>query len=238
MRPERRLVSGTMNHLHFLRPQPHPASSLVSAALATVIFAGCARTGPGIGATLATDSYATPQRSGSPAAATTSTALDRVVRDVCNKRVVMLGEDGHHAGGGTLVVKTALVSRLVDECGFTVVAFEASLHEFVDLNRALAVGKASPAHIADAIGGLWSVARESDRLIEALFERVSRKQVVLAGLDGQIAATNLYAQTALADELADYLADPRRSACQAELQRFESDFMEPVLRHQGLQGSQ
>jgi erythromycin esterase-like protein len=44
--------------------------------------------------------------------------------------------------------------------------------------------------------------------------------VVLAGLDGQIGSTNLYAQTGLADELAGYLADPRRSACRAELQRF------------------
>jgi erythromycin esterase-like protein len=143
-----------------------------------------------------------------------------LVRDVCNKRVVLLGEDANHAGGGTLAVKTVLVRRLIDECGFSAVVFEASLAEFVDLNRAFAAGKASPAYVADAIGGLWSVAGESDPLIAALFERALRKQVVLAGLDGQIGATNLYAQTGLADELAGYLALPRRSTCQAELQRF------------------
>jgi erythromycin esterase-like protein len=98
--------------------------------------------------------------------------------------------------------------------------FEASLAEFVDLNRAFAAGKASPAYVADAIGGLWSVAGESDPLISALFERAWRRQVVLGGLDGQIGATNLYAQTGLADELAGYLAGPRRSTCRAELQRF------------------
>jgi erythromycin esterase-like protein len=139
---------------------------------------------------------------------------------VCNKRVVLLGEDANHAGGGTLAAKTGLVSRLIDECGFSAVVFEASLAEFVDLNRAFAAGKASPAYVADAIGGLWSVAGESDPLISALFERALRKHVVLAGLDGQIGATNLYAQTGLAGELAGYLADPRRSTCQAELQRF------------------
>jgi erythromycin esterase-like protein len=100
------------------------------------------------------------------------------------------------------------------------VVFEASLAEFIDLNRAFAAGKASPAHVADAIGGLWSVAAESDPLISAMFERALRNRVVLAGLDGQVGATNLYAQTALADELAGYLADPRRPTCQAELQRF------------------
>jgi erythromycin esterase-like protein len=198
------MVPGTMNLLHFLRPQPRLVSSVVAAILAMAICASCAAVRP----------------SGSHATATAGAPLDRVVRDVCNKRVVLLGEDNHHAGGGTLAAKTALVSRLIDECGFSAVVFEASLAEFVDLNRAFAAGKASPAYVADAIGGLWSVAEESDPLVSALFERALRKHVVLAGLDGQIGSTNLYAQTGLADELAGYLADPRRSACQAELQRF------------------
>jgi erythromycin esterase-like protein len=220
MRPERLPVPGTMNLLRFLRPRPHWASSVVAAILATAICASCTATGAGTTAPPATGSHAAVQPSGSHATATAATPLDRVVRDVCNKRVVLLGEDSHHGGGGTLAAKTALVSRLIDECGFSAVVFEASLAEFVDLNRAFAAGKASPAYVADAIGGLWSVAGESDPLISALFERALRKHVVLAGLDGQIGSTNLYAQTGLADELAGYLADPRRSTCQAELQRF------------------
>lgn len=219
MRPERLPVSG-MNLLHFLRPQPHLASSVVAAILATAICASCSATGAGAAATPATGSHAAVRPSGSHATPAPATPLGRVVRDVCNKRVVLLGEDGHHGGGGTLAVKTALVSRLIDECGFSAVVFEASLAEFVDLNRAFAAGKASPAYVADAIGGLWSVAGESDPLISALFERALRKHVVLAGLDGQVGSTNLYAQTGLAGELAGYLADPRRSTCQAELQRF------------------
>lgn len=214
MRPERLPVPGTMSLLPFLRPQPRWASSVVAAILAAALCASCAAIGGG-GAGAA----ATPA-TGSHATAAAATPLDRVVGDVCNKRVVLLGEDSHHAGGGTLAAKTVLVSRLIDECGFSAVLFEASLAEFVDLNRAFAVGKASPAYVADAIGGLWSVAEESDPLISALFERALRKHVVLAGLDGQIASTNLYAQTGLAAELAGYLADPRRSACQAELQRY------------------
>jgi erythromycin esterase-like protein len=205
-----------MNLLHFLRPPLHRASRVVAAILATAICAicaSCAATGGG-------GPHAAVQPSGSQATATAATPFDRVVRDVCDKRVVLLGEDSHHGGGGTLAAKAALVSRLIDECGFSAVVFEASLAEFVDLNRAFAAGKASPAYIADAIGGLWSVAGESDPLVAALFERAVRKRVVLAGLDGQIASTNLYAQTGLAGELAGYLADPRRSACQAELQRF------------------
>ena len=187
-----------MNLLHFLRPRPRLASSVVAAILATAICASCTATGAGTAATPATGSHAAVQPSGSHATATAATPLDRVVRDVCNERVVLLGEDSHHGGGGTLAAKTALVSRLIDECGFSAVVFEASLAEFVDLSRAFAAGKASPAYVADAIGGLWSVAEESDPLISALFERALRKHVVLAGLDGQIGATNLYAQTGLA----------------------------------------
>jgi erythromycin esterase-like protein len=145
-----------MKLLHFLRPQPHLASSVVAAILATAICASCAATGAGAAATPATGSHAAVQPSGSHATATAATPLDRVVRDVCNKRVVLLGEDSHHGGGGTLAAKTALVSRLIDECGFSAVVFEASLAEFVDLNRAFAAGKASPPYVADAIGGLWS----------------------------------------------------------------------------------
>lgn len=184
----------------------------MAAIVAAVIAASCARAGAGAAAMPA---------GGSPAS-TTATPLDRVVRDVCKKRLVLLGEDGHHGGGGTLAVKTALVSRLIDECGFSAVVFEASMAEFIDLHHAFAAGNASPAHVADAIGGLWTIAGESDPLIAALFERASRKQIVLAGLDGQIGSTNRYAQTGLAGELAGYLADPRRSACQGELQRFAS----------------
>lgn len=211
MHDKRLPIPAMMNLLRFLLPQPRLASNVVAAILATAICASCASPGAGPAATPATSSHAT---------ATAATPLDRAVRDVCDKRVVLLGEDSHHGGGGTLAAKTVLVSRLIDECGFSAVVFESSLPEFVALSRAFAAGKASPAYVADAIGGLWSVAEESDPLISSLFERASRKHVVLAGLDGQIGSTSLYAQTGLADELAGYLADPRRSACQTELQRF------------------
>src|SRR5215813_13052074 len=114
MRPERLPIPGPMSLLRFLRPQPRLALSVVAAILATAICASCAATGGGTAATPA---------SGSPATATAATPLDRVVRDVCNKRVVLLGEDSHHSSGGTLAVKAVLVSRLIDECGFSAVVF-------------------------------------------------------------------------------------------------------------------
>src|SRR5262245_66562829 len=93
MRSERLPVPGTVNHLHFPRPQARLAPSVVAAILATAICASCSTTGAGAAATPATGSPAAVQPSGSPATATPATPLDRIIRDVCNKRVVLLGED-------------------------------------------------------------------------------------------------------------------------------------------------
>jgi erythromycin esterase-like protein len=53
--------------------------------------------------------------------------LDRVVRDVCDKEVVLLGEDATHGGGKTLEIKVELITRLIDRCDFSAVAFESQI---------------------------------------------------------------------------------------------------------------
>jgi len=172
----------------------------------------------------ACDSTATP-RAAVPAVAHGDSALDRAVHDVCDKRVVLLGEDANHGGGATLATKTTLALRLIDECHFSAVIFEASLPEFMSFNRALAARHGSPEHLADAIGGLWSVAGESDPLVAGLFERATQKRVVLGGLDGAFTATALYMQTEMLDEVTGSIAEPRRATCRAELVHYmNSDY--------------
>src|ERR1044071_5653928 len=39
--------------------------------------------------------------------------LDDLIRDVCGKSVVLLGEESHHGSGRTLEVKSGVVRRLV-----------------------------------------------------------------------------------------------------------------------------
>jgi erythromycin esterase-like protein len=140
--------------------------------------------------------------------------LDSLVRDVCDKAVVMLGEESHHGGGHTLEVKSAVVQRLIETCGFNAVYFESGAYEFVDLNRRLAVGTSAPEQVADAIGGLWSVSSTIDPLVAYLYERASAGRIRLAGLDPQLDhATSGYLKTALPEELVQGLNEPRRSAC-------------------------
>jgi erythromycin esterase-like protein len=143
-----------------------------------------------------------------------STPLDGLVRDVCDKSVVLLGEEPHHGGGHTLEVKTELVQRLIERCGFNAVYFESGVFEFVDLNRRLAAGTSAPGQVADAIGGLWSVSSAIDPLVDYLYAQASAGRIRLGGLDPQLGhATSGYLKARLPEELVLGLSEPRRSTC-------------------------
>lgn len=146
--------------------------------------------------------------------------LDRLVADVCARELVLLGEDASHGAGRTLAVKGELVRRLIDECGFSVVAIEAGVYDFLDLEHAIAAGTATREQLADAIGGLWSTAKQAEPWIAALFDRAKAGRVTVVGLDGQIGATARYAQRELPGALAAALDGDRRTACEAELRRY------------------
>lgn len=99
--------------------------------------------------------------------------IDRLVRDVCTKEVVMLGEDSGHGGGRTLEVKTEVLRRLVATCGFGAVVFESQLYDFLDHERAVVAGESTREQLANAIGGLWSYAIQSDGLVAFLHEQTT-----------------------------------------------------------------
>ena len=99
--------------------------------------------------------------------------LDDVIADVCDKDVVLLGEEPHHGGGHTVEVKSELVRRLVTNCGFNAVYFESSAFEFFDFNRRLAAGTTASTQLADAIGGLWNRSAAIDPLVEFLYAQAS-----------------------------------------------------------------
>jgi len=152
--------------------------------------------------------------------AESSVQLDSLVRDVCGKSVVMLGEEPHHGGGHTLEIKSELVQRLIERCGFNAIYFESGVYEFADLDRRLAAGTSAPKQVADAIGGLWSVSSVIDPLVGYLYAQASAGRIRLAGLDPQLgSATSGYEKTALVDDLTQGLNEPRRSACAEVISR-------------------
>ena len=146
--------------------------------------------------------------------------LNDLVRDVCDKSVVLLGEEAHHGSGQTLEVKSEVVKRLIEQCGFNAVYFESGGYEFLDLNRRLAAKTSAPEQVSDAIGGLWSVSNAIDPLVDFLYAQASAGRVRLAGLDPQLGqATSGYMKAKLPAELVQALKEPRRTECQEVISR-------------------
>lgn len=87
-----------------------------------------------------------PARGHSPVSAgqpEETSELDRLVADLCDKQVVMLGE-AEHGDGQTWEIKTELVRALTGSCGFDSLFIESGMYDFLALDRAHAAGTATP----------------------------------------------------------------------------------------------
>lgn len=122
----------------------------------------------------------------SGAGADDAVEFDALIASLCQKRVVLLGEDAGHGAGTTLVVKGRIVEALVDRCGFDTLYFESPLYEFLDFEERQARGDAQPAHLADAIGPMWAGTREFEPTLRWLWQRGQAKTLRLRGLDVQM----------------------------------------------------
>ena len=148
-------------------------------------------------------------------------ALAAATQAVCKTRVAMLGEIATHGDGHTLAFKVALVRRLVDQCGFDTVLFEANQEEFIHLNRRLRSGDAVTSNdLLTAVGGIWKFYREFEPLAPFLLTRAKAGKVVLGGLDDQLGQVGQdYANTGMVTELTNLLSEPNRQACDAALHK-------------------
>ena len=119
-------------------------------------------------------------------------AMDAAVRDLCPRRIAMLGE-ASHGDGATFAFKAALIRRLVNECGYTAVLFESSHYDFVELMRRMRAGEpTTPAMLSSSIGGIWNRYAELTPLIGFLFEGARAGRLVLGGLDDQIGSAGAF----------------------------------------------
>lgn len=149
-----------------------------------------------------------------------SAELDRLVRDVCRKDIVLLGEDANHGGGRTLEVKVELVKRLVDRCGFGGIVFESSIHASLELERRHAQGVETGEDVVDAAGQLWFRAREAQALPGYLLQALRDGRLLVGGMDIQpVALPGRYTRSRQAAELAALLDGAQREACEAIIQR-------------------
>lgn len=149
-----------------------------------------------------------------------SIEIDRLVRDVCRRDIVLLGEDANHGGGRTLEIKTEIVKRLAARCGFGAVIFESQFYDLLAHARAVDAGTATAGDLADAIGPLWSRAQEVQPLIAFLHAETMAGRLRVAGMDPQVGGiTGHYARRELGGALAAALDGEHGVACRAEIDR-------------------
>jgi erythromycin esterase-like protein len=169
---------------------------------------------------LAVAAIAASGRAAAVGGAAADAETGRLADDVCDRQVVMLGEDSGHGAGATIAAKAALVERLVDRCGFSAVFFESQVYDFLDLQRRFDRRVATRRDVADAIGGLWSTTAEMQPLIDFLHQRAADGDVRLLGMDPQLGgATQRYAMRSLAADLAAPLDGARKAECEAAIHR-------------------
>ena len=141
-----------------------------------------------------------------------------VVRDLCGRQVVLLGESPTHGFGKTMKFKAALVRELVDGCHFDAVLFESGIYDFLHVHEQIeSGGQVSADDVAAAIGGLWAN-RDVQPLVPYLLDKARGGHVVLGGIDDQI-SRDTWAQHGMPAELVQHLAGGGQARCLGILQR-------------------
>ncbi len=147
-----------------------------------------------------------------------TSVVDRVVRDLCDKRVALLGEPPMHGFGRTLQFKVDVARRLVDECGYNAFFIESGAYDFLHIQKELKSRReVGEPMIAAAIGGLWAN-RDVEPLIPFLLSKVRSGALLLGGLDDQLGRGS-YAQREMAGDLVRYLQGEDKVKCLAILER-------------------
>lgn len=149
---------------------------------------------------------------------TAQSIVDGVVNAVCQKRIVLLGELPTHGEAHTFDAKSKIADRLIAQCGFTAILFEAPIYDFIGLARAAETRTATPEQLDNAIGRFWWT-RELTPWRRALFEAATRQRVVVGGLDDQVSITSRYAEAALPRLIAAASSERAATECRQTVSR-------------------
>lgn len=149
---------------------------------------------------------------------TAQSIVDGVVNAVCQKQIVLLGELPTHGEAHTFDAKSKIADRLIAQCGFTAILFEAAIYDFIGLERAAETRTATPEQLDNAIGRFWWT-RELTPWRRALFEAATRQRVVVGGLDDQVSITSHYAEAALPRLIAAASSESTATECRQTVSR-------------------
>jgi erythromycin esterase-like protein len=149
---------------------------------------------------------------------TAQSIVDGVVDAVCQKQIVLLGELPSHGEAHAFDAKSSVADRLIAQCGFAAILFEAGIYDFIGLERAAGARTAAPEQLDNAIGRFWWT-RELAPWRRALFEAATRQRVVVGGLDDQPSITSQYAKAALPGLIAAASSESTATECRQAVSR-------------------
>jgi erythromycin esterase-like protein len=149
---------------------------------------------------------------------TPQSIVDGVVKVVCQKQIVLLGELPTHGEAHAFDAKSKIADRLIAQCGFTAILFEAPIYDFIGLERAAEARTAAPEQLDNAIGRFWWT-RELTPWRRALFEAAARQRVVVGGLDDQVSITSRYARAELPRLIAAASSESTATECRQAVSR-------------------
>jgi len=144
--------------------------------------------------------------------------VEGVVTAVCHKQIVLLGEPPTHGEAHAFDLKSRITDRLIAQCGFTGILFEAPIYDFIGLERAVGTRTATQEQLDNAIGRFWRT-RELLPWRRALFEAATRKRVVAGGLDDQVSITSHYAKATLPGLVAAGTSESAATECREAVSR-------------------
>jgi erythromycin esterase-like protein len=147
--------------------------------------------------------------------------LDLVAKDVCEKKFVLLGENGFHGDGGAIAFKTELAQKLINTCGFNTVLFEAGFYDFAAMNMKLRKGEEITSEMfSSSVGAIRNKDKEIAPFIPFLFERIQTGDVFVGGLDHQLGARGaFYSLGQMFTDLSAPLPPERRDICAEKLKQ-------------------
>ena len=148
---------------------------------------------------------------------TEQVVIDRVVHDLCDKRVALLGEPSTHGYGKTFEFKTAIVRRLVEQCGFDTFLIETGTYDFLNIAWRLKSGRTVSDSMLTAALGLWAN-RDVEPLVPFLMARARTGRLVLGGIDDQI-GRGTWAQLGMTEVATGYLTGSDSAECRSALQK-------------------
>ena len=149
---------------------------------------------------------------------TPQSIVDGVVKAVCTKQIVLLGEAPTHGETLGFDAKAKIADRLIAQCGFTAILFEAPVYDFIGFDRAVQARAATQDQLDNAIGRFWWT-RELTPWRRALFEAATQRRVTVGGLDDQVSITSRYAVAELPRLIAAASSDTTATPCRDTVSR-------------------